>query len=133
MLVRKGQITPMHFHWNKMEDIINRGGGNLMIELWKAGADEQPVKGNFSVQIDGVTRNVKAGEIIIITPGESITIEPYVYHKFWAENKTSLIGEVSTINDDAKDNRFLEPLGRFPEILEDEPPFRLLCTEYPKN
>ena len=34
-------------------------------------------------------------------------------------------------NDDNTDNRFYEPLGRFPEIEEDEPPYRLLCTEYP--
>ena len=27
---------------------------------------------------------------------------------------------------------FLKPLGRFPTVEEDEPPYRLLCTEYPK-
>ncbi len=34
MIVEDSQITPMHFHWSKMEDIINRGGGNLVIQLF---------------------------------------------------------------------------------------------------
>jgi D-lyxose ketol-isomerase len=34
-------------------------------------------------------------------------------------------------NDDNTDNFFLEELGRFPAIEEDEPAYRLLCTEYP--
>ena len=42
-----------------------------------------------------------------------------------------LIGEVSMCNDDNTDNRFYESVGRFPEIEEDEPPYRLLCNEYP--
>ena len=40
MFVRENQITPTHFHWKKMEDIINRGGGTLCIKLWKADAEE---------------------------------------------------------------------------------------------
>ena len=42
-----------------------------------------------------------------------------------------LLGEVSQCNDDNTDNRFYEQLGRFPAIEEDEPPYRLLCNEYP--
>lgn len=34
-------------------------------------------------------------------------------------------------NDDENDNCFYEQMGRFPEIEEDEPPYRYLCTEYP--
>ena len=34
------------------------------------------------------------------------------------------------VNDDTRDNRFLEPLGRFPAIEEDEEPLYLLCNEY---
>ncbi|MCI9340130.1 MAG: D-lyxose/D-mannose family sugar isomerase, partial [Dorea sp.] len=44
----------------------------------------------------------------------------------------ALLGEVSMCNDDENDNRFYEPVARFPEIEEDEPPYRLLCTEYPR-
>jgi D-lyxose ketol-isomerase len=30
------QVTPTHFHWEKMEDIICRGGGELLLRLWNA-------------------------------------------------------------------------------------------------
>jgi D-lyxose ketol-isomerase len=53
-----------------------------------------------------------------------------MYHQFWSENGASMIGEVSTVNDDVNDNRFLEPLGRFSAIEEDEPARYLLCNEY---
>ena len=124
------QITPMHFHWNKMEDIINRGGGILALQLWKANKKEEKTSDSFTVQIDGITQNIEAGEIIRLNPGESITLEPYIYHQFWAEKETCIIGEVSKVNDDSNDNRFYEPLGRYPEIEEDESPLFLLCTEY---
>jgi len=124
------QITPMHFHWNKMEDIINRGGGILALQLWKANKKEEKTRDSFTVQIDGITQNIEAGEIIQLNPGESITLEPYIYHQFWAEKETCIIGEVSKVNDDSNDNRFYEPLGRYPEIEEDESPLFLLCTEY---
>ena len=124
------QITPMHFHWNKMEDIINRGGGILALQLWKANKKEEKTSDSFTVQIDGITQNIEAGEIIQLNPGESITLEPYIYHQFWAEKETCIIGEVSKVNDDSNDNRFYEPLGRYPEIEEDESPLFLLCTEY---
>ena len=124
------QITPMHFHWNKMEDIINRGGGILALQLWKANIKEEKTSDSFTVQIDGITRKIEAGEIIRLNPGESITLEPYIYHQFWAEKKTCIIGEVSKVNDDSYDNRFYEPLGRYPKIEEDESALFLLCTEY---
>ena len=40
MIVEENQETPMHFHWSKMEDIINRGGGNLVIELFRSDRNE---------------------------------------------------------------------------------------------
>lgn len=130
MYVREGQITPTHFHWRKMEDIIHRGGGDFCIKLWKADAEEQPLDVPCSVQIDGVTTVVPAGEVLRLKPGQSISFEPYMYHKFWSENGPSMIGEVSTVNDDAADNRFLESPGRYPHIDEDEPKAFLLCNEY---
>ena len=41
-----------------------------------------------------------------------------------------LLGEVSVVNDDVNDNRFHQPVGRFPEVEEDEPPHRLLVGDY---
>ena len=36
MMVGENQVTLRHFHWHKREDIIVRGGGNLVIELFRA-------------------------------------------------------------------------------------------------
>jgi D-lyxose ketol-isomerase len=130
MVVEDGQVTPMHFHWNKMEDIINRGGGDLLIQLYQANDDGQ-LDGNnpVNVSIDGLRRTVGPGDTVRLTPGESICLEQRCYHKFWGEGRV-LVGEVSLVNDDLKDNRFYKQTGRFPEIEEDAPPLYLLCTDY---
>lgn len=136
MFVRQGQITPFHYHAHKTEDIINRGGaetGRLVLRLYNS--DEQ---GNFaqtavSVICDGVERCLDAGATVTLGPGESITLTPHLYHMFYAVEGGCLVGEVSSVNDDDTDNYFKEPLPRYPAIDEDEPPTRLLCTEYPTN
>ncbi|MGD0612733.1 MAG: D-lyxose/D-mannose family sugar isomerase [Anaerolineales bacterium] len=130
MIVEDRQITPMHFHWNKMEDIINRGGGELLIQLYHATSDEQlDEKNEVPVSVDGVRRTLKAGDTVRLAPGESISLEQRCYHKFWGQGRV-LVGEVSLFNDDQHDNRFYEPIGRFPEIYEDVPPLYLLCNDY---
>jgi D-lyxose ketol-isomerase len=129
MMVRVNQVTPIHFHWKKMEDIINRGGGTLCMKLWKANEKEEMTQEPVYAQIDGVTTIIHAGEVKRLTPGQSISFEPYMYHMFWAEEMPCLVGEVSTVNDDVNDNRFYEPLGRFPQIEEDLAPKYLLCNE----
>jgi D-lyxose ketol-isomerase len=133
MMIQEGQVSPMHFHWKKMEDIINRGGGNLVFKLYNATKDEQLADTDVVINRDGRKYMAKAGEKIILKPGESMTLYPYYYHEFFIQPGTgdSLVGEVSMCNDDNTDNRFLKPLGRFPTIEEDTPPYRLLCTEYP--
>jgi len=133
LISKENQYSPMHFHWNKMEDIINRGGGNLMIEVYNATDKEGLADTPVTVTIDGCKKTVPAGTVLRLTPGESITLPPYQYHAFWAEegHGTALIGEVSMVNDDNADNRFFEPQGRFPSIEEDEAPLYPLCNEYP--
>lgn len=128
------QYSPMHFHHNKMEDIINRGGGNLIVEVYNATDDDQLADTDVTVYIDGHTEVVPAGTKIRLTPGESITLPQRQYHAFWAEKGYGkvLIGEVSMVNDDNVDNRFYETQGRFPTIEEDEAPLYLLCNEYPQ-
>lgn len=128
------QYSPMHFHFNKMEDIINRGGGNLIVEVYNSTPDERLADSEVNVHIDGRSYFVPAGTKIRLAPGESITLPPRQYHAFWAEKGHGkvLIGEVSMVNDDNCDNRFYEPQGRFPTIEEDEPPIYLLCNEYPR-
>ncbi len=133
LIVGEGQVTPFHFHFSKIEDIICRAGGNLLVQVYNATEDEQLADTDVPVSIDGRRFTVAAGTILRLTPGESITLPQRNYHKFWGEEGKGkvLVGEVSAVNDDEVDNRFLEPLGRFPAIEEDEPPLYLLCNEYP--
>jgi len=129
----ENQITPMHFHWKKTEDIINRGGGKMVCRLQMADQTEQLTDQPVQVSIDGRQVTVPAGETVTLGPGESITLTPFLYHEFWGQpgDGPVLLGEVSTVNDDAHDNRFYEPLPRYPGIEEDAQPIRLLCNEYP--
>ena len=128
------QYSPMHFHHLKMEDIINRGGGNLVVEVYNSTEDDGLADTDVTVTTDGVKRIVPAGTKLVLSPGESITLPPRQYHAFWAERGTGkvLIGEVSMVNDDNADNRFYEPQGRCPTIEEDEEPLYPLCFEYPE-
>lgn len=131
MIVLNGQYCPMHRHVVKAEDIINRGGGRLVVEIFAALADgsidaERPV----TVMSDGLARELPAGGRLSLAPGESVTLLPGVWHAFWAEDADVLVGEVSTVNDDRTDNVFRDPVGRFPTIDEDEPPLHLLVGDY---
>ncbi|MBE6913574.1 MAG: D-lyxose/D-mannose family sugar isomerase [Ruminococcaceae bacterium] len=134
LYLREGQYSPMHFHWSKMEDIINRGGGTVLIRVFNSLPDESiDRESTVRVHVDGCEKVVQAGAQVALRPGQSITIEPLLYHDFEVEPGTGavLLGEVSQCNDDNTDNRFNPPVGRFPAIEEDEPPYRLLCNEYP--
>ncbi len=129
----EGQRAPLHFHVSKMEDIINRGGGNILITVWKAGPDNKQSDEEFTLSVSGILRTVKPGETLRIEPGESICLPPRTIHQFWGEEGKgpALSGEVSSVCDDKTDNYFLEKYDRFPPIEEDQPPLRLLCGEYP--
>jgi hypothetical protein len=134
MMVRERQITPLHCHDQKAEDIINRGNsttGDLVVQLYNSTENGDLAKTPVTVTCDGIARYTEAGGSIILRAGESITLPPGLYHSFYSVNGSALIGEVSSTNDDVTDNHFYQSLARFPEILEDEPPFRLLSTEYP--
>jgi D-lyxose ketol-isomerase len=133
LIVRENQLTPLHFHFQKMEDIINRGGGELLLQFYNPAQDGDALAGtDVTITMDGVARTFGAGETVSLKPGESVTLPPWMYHKFWGApgRGTVLVGEVSRINDDQADNRFLEMLGRFPEIEEDEEPLYLLVGDY---
>ncbi len=134
MIVEENQETPMHYHWAKMEDIINRGGGNLVIELYNTTPDNQLDSTPVCLKTDGVLRTVEAGGKVILSPGESICLEQGMYHRFYGEpgKGTVLVGEVSMVNDDNSDNCFFEPVGRFPVIDEDVEPLHLLVSDYQK-
>ncbi len=132
LIVQENQVTPTHFHHQKMEDIINRGGGNLVIRTWNATADNQLDDSPVTLSQDGVHVTVPAGGTITLRPGDSVCLPQRNYHRFWGEPGTGtvLVGEVSRVNDDRTDNNFFEPVGRFPDIEEDEPPLYLLYNDY---
>ena len=132
MIARNNQKTPMHFHWNKMEDIINRNGAVLAFELYAATADDKLSEEDFSLSVDGMQRTFHSGDRLELQPGESLSLPPRIYHAFWAEQGDVLIGEVSLVNNDHLDNCFYEPIGRFPDIIEDEEPKFLLVGDYEK-
>ncbi len=131
MISRRDQISPMHRHWLKAEDIINRGGAALAIELFGAAPDGAfDATSGGTVFCDGIRRTFSPGEVLLLMPGESVTLMPGDWHAFWGEGGDVLIGEVSTVNDDAKDNWFRDPIGRFAEVEEDEAPLHLLARDY---
>jgi len=134
MITKEDQLTPLHFHWKKQEDIINRSGGNLIIEAFNSDENEDLAETDVEVSIDGIMHEFKPGEKILLKPGQSICLTNGMYHRFYGEKGkgTVLVGEVSMVNDDTDDNKFYEKMGRFTEIIEDEKPFRLLVQDYNK-
>jgi D-lyxose ketol-isomerase len=133
MISREKQLSPMHRHIVKAEDIINRGGGTLVLELFNSNPDGSvDEKTDVEVATDGRIVRQKAGGLLKLQPGESVTLLPGNWHAFWGEGGDVLIGEVSTVNDDLTDNIFREPIGRFSSIEEDEAPLHLLVSDYDK-
>ena len=135
ILMKEGQRLPNHYHVFKSEDIINRAGGDILVKLWNA----DPKTGKLldtdvRVRMDGVEHVFKAGEEVTVTKGNSISLTPYISHIFGPKPGTGdcIVGEVSKVNDDHTDNYFVEPVARFADIVEDEPPVHLLCNEYAK-
>jgi len=131
MISRQNQISPMHRHNDKTEDIINRGGATLAIELFAAKPDGS-IDPNSAVRVlcDGRLRELPAGGILSLAPGESVTLMPHHWHAFWGEGGDVLIGEVSNVNDDLNDNIFREKIGRFADVAEDVAPVHLLVADY---
>jgi D-lyxose ketol-isomerase len=133
MISRQDQLSPMHRHISKAEDIINRGGASLTIELFASAPDGSiDEHADVTVPSDGIQRTFKAGGKLKLEPGASVTLLPGVWHAFWGEGGDVLIGEVSTVNDDMTDNVFRERIGRFATIEEDEAPRHLLVSDYDK-
>ncbi len=136
MISRREQISPMHRHVIKAEDIIHRGGDDgarLVLELFMPDAEGGiDADAEVRVPVDGVVRTLPAGGLLALKEGESVTLLPGVWHAFWGEGGDVLIGEVSTVNDDLTDNIFRDPIGRFADIEEDQEPLHLLVSDYEK-
>ncbi|MHB1111359.1 MAG: D-lyxose/D-mannose family sugar isomerase [Devosia sp.] len=132
MISRQDQYSPMHRHNLKAEDIINRGGGTLVIELFGDTGGKCDRNKGVTVYTDGLRRELPAGARLKLAPGESVTLMPNEHwHAFWGEGGDVFIGEVSTVNDDLTDNVFEDPrIARFSGIEEDEEPWHLLVSDY---
>lgn len=115
-----------------MEDIINRGGGNLILTLYNSDENGGFSDSDVHVKVDGRSVVVPAGSEITLYPGESITLRQGQYHKWVGESETGkiMLFEVSMSNDDFVDNRFYEKLDRIPETEEDEETLYLTFNDY---
>jgi len=130
LFIGENQETPFHRHQIKMEDIINRGGGILVVEFCHADInDKTPIE----VSIDGIPQLSNPHEPLRLQGGQSVTMTRGLYHRFYAEEGSGMVlgGEVSQVNDDETDNYFLDPVGRFSAIEEDEAANTLLWNEIP--
>ena len=132
LVSRRDQLLPSHTHVIKAEDIINRGGATLAVRLNGSNPD-----GTFSetaggaVRCDGLARPFAGGEVLLLQPGESVTLMPGDWHAFWGEGGDVLIGGVSAVTADLTDNVFRSPkIGRFSEVEEDAGPTHLLVSDY---
>ena len=130
-----------------MEDIINRGGGDLEVRLYnsveadfkdveggRAGKKGQFAETDVTVTMDGRKVTVPAGGKVICKPGSSITLMPGQYHSWQGVPGTGdvMLFEVSTTNDDTIDNRFHTAGERIPTMEEDEEARYLMFADYPK-
>jgi len=135
ILMKDGQRLPKHYHVMKTEDIINRTGAVLQVFLWNVDpATGKVLDTPISVYQDGILYTHQPGEEILIQPGNSISLAPFIAHIFGPKPGSGdlVVGEVSAINDDMTDNYFLEKTSRFADIEEDEAPVHPLCNEYAK-
>lgn len=130
--MKEGQMLPLHFHYSKTEDIINRCGGTLCVKVYNSkGAAEgyaPDTESDVTLRMDGISVTVPAGGTVEVSNGNSVTLTPYIYHEFFAKGGAVIVGEVSSVNDDSRDNHFEKEIKL--HIEEDEPIRHVLCGGY---
>ena len=121
LFMKEGQEIPFHSHKVKLEDIINRGGGELAIEFVEVDENQKEKNDDIEVLVDGEILTLSPHEPLILKRGQSVTVERNIFHKFYSSKGSGMVmaGEVSQVNDDNNDNYFLKPVGRFSQIDED--------------
>ena len=130
MYARGNQRTPNHAHKGKQEDIICRVG-TLAMQLFACDAQGKCAeRGAVQALLDGKEVEYPSGTIVYLQAGQRVTLRPGVYHEFWPLGDYTIIGEVSTYNDDASDNFFVNPdVGRFEPLKEDVPAMYRLVSD----
>ncbi|MGL4444109.1 MAG: D-lyxose/D-mannose family sugar isomerase [Alsobacter sp.] len=131
LVARDGQVTPLHYHAVKTEDIVNRGGGRFVVELLAVDAHGRPKDEPVEAIKDVAVIRVPPRGRVVLEPGESLQLDPFVAHAFWAEGGTVVAGEVSLVNDDATDNLFILPLPAAAAIEKDALARHLLARDVP--
>jgi len=131
LFMEEGQEIPFHSHKIKLEDIINRGGGDLAIEFLEINEKNEELTKKIEVLVDGEKITLNPHEPLVLKKGQSVTVERNIYHRFYAVKGSGMVmaGGGSQGNDDNNDNYFIEPVGRFSEIEEDETPIHPLWNE----
>ena len=70
LISRRDQLSPMHRHYLKAEDIINRGGATMAIRLYGSAPDgslDEAAGG--TVLCDGMARDFAPGEVLLFAAG----------------------------------------------------------------
>lgn len=131
LFAKAGQVTPLHCHRRKQEDIICRVGTFAMrFAATDTNGKSNRLTGRVRTLVNGEEHIFSAGDIVYLKQGERITLFPDTYHEFWPVSQYAVMGEVSTANDDTNDNFFENPeVGRYEAIDEDEPPIARLLSD----
>jgi D-lyxose ketol-isomerase len=134
MLLQNRQACPMLFLESRDRDLVNRGGGDLIVRLYGSTPDDGLDRSHrAAVHVNSIAYNIKPGGTIRLTPGDGLTLPARMYHDMWAEKSSCLVGEISMTCDEGMDYHFHKAATqRFPEIEEDEEPLHLLFYEYPR-
>jgi D-lyxose ketol-isomerase len=74
LMFKHDQVCPFHFHWHKMEDIINRGGGELVVQVYNSSSEEGVTDTPVTLSRDGTRTVFDAGTPVRLQPGESLTL-----------------------------------------------------------
>lgn len=132
IVLEEGQELPYHYHKDKTEDIICRSEGDLGFQISMADSQGKLKEDSIEIEVDGIYKTLGFQEELILRKGQSLTLYPLMYHRFYAKKNKILVGEVSKINDDNSDNFFLDDIKRFPVVEEDEDIVYPLVNDYAK-
>lgn len=112
------------------EDIINRGGGKMVMELLNQRNDGRvEEEKEVNVEKDGRIVKKKEGENMKIKKGERVKIMKGNWKDLWGEGGDVMIGEVQNVNEDMKENILREKIGRLQDIEEKEKKLNMIVYD----
>ncbi len=131
LILRAGQSMPLHCHRGMTKDIVNRCNATLLVQMYRvSGAGDLDKAQRLEIYVDGQQRELAPGEVVALTQGESLTISEGVYYELEASGKDVIASEIGICSDSDRDILFYIPVAIQPDIVEDEPPRRLLIQDY---